>query len=518
MQLKGWLLLFFALLLLAPAGFAKEVTVIYNFPAETFADIEESISVSEDANAFSAFMRVAQQYGLDMNMTYYESFGGWFVNGINGINNTTEQYWHFWVNSEAATVGISGYVLSEDDVIELGFDDAPSKTAEAVVEEAVEWLAENQQQSGEIGSHSVWGTAFALIALNLLEGNRTVKQNAADYLLANQGEDAGFFYPGFDSDALHTAVSIMGLIANGLNIEDFRKDSATSIDFLLSKQENDGGFSGWGESDVDTTAWAAMAFNAAAQPLPTKSGKTPVDYLLSAQNLDGGFGYKAGQGSAQDFTAEALIAFASSGKEKDQAVEDALGWIQEQQSQQGCLSNAYTTALGAMALMSYDEDSSEARQCLKGLQLPDDGFGRDGVNSNAVDTALAAIALSEEILPTKKQLPDSSPDTIAIGSVAKFTVTITNTGSVSAKNVSISLQGIPDSWVQQETSELGIAEIKPNETAEAVIYVDLLEEGERSVQAIVSGTGVAGTAASNMLQFSVASASLSVSLSMEQAQ
>ncbi len=482
--MKKILIALLILALLTQFAAAKYVTTIFNFPEGTSQDIEELCTVPEDANAFHAFVTVAESSGLEMDLTYYESFDSWFVNGIDGVQNTQEQYWHFWVNNETSMVGISGHVPEDNDVIELGFADQP-KGKKSSTEKALEWLAANQQESGEIGEHKTWGNAFALIALNLFPGNEAVKQKASEYLLSNQGEDAGFSYPGFDSDALHTAVSIIGLIASGQTVESFSKNGSTALGFLLSKQERDGGFSGWGQSDVDTTSWAILSFAAASQPMPTKNSNTPANYLISAQNSDGGFGYQAGQDSLEDYTAEALIAFSAENQGTGQAAGNALTWLKGQQSAEGCFSNAYTTALGTIALTAYEEDTSSAMQCLEGMQLPDNGFGRNNQTSNAVDTALAVIALSGKSLPTEKQAAEENPELVPVGSIVKFTVAITNYGMVSAKNVSISLQGISGSWVQQQTSETSIVEIKPNETVEAEIFVEMKGTGQKDVFASV---------------------------------
>ncbi len=514
-NLKKFFLLLVLFSFLALHAAAKNVTVIYNFPTGTFTDIEDPINVADDANAFNAFMQVAAAHNLQMDMTYYPSFDSWFINGINGINSSGAQFWHFWVNAEFAPVGVSAFIPADGDAIELGFADAPSKTKQQAINDAIEWLAANQDSNGQIGQHAVWGNAFALMALDLSAGNDSIKQNAQGYLLANQAQDAGFAYPGFESDALHTGVSIMALIANGLSVEDFNKGNNTAIDFLLSKQENDAGFSGWGSSDVDTTAWAMLAFAATNKPMPTKNSKTPIEYLFSAQNSDGGFGYKAGQASAEDYSAEALIAFAAAGQEKNSAIATALNWIKAQQQPSGCLSNAYTTALGAMALIAYNRDANSALQCLKAMQLPDKGLGRDGVNSNAPDTAIAIIALSGKTFPTKKVAAPSSPNLVQVGSVVKFTVTITNNGKIPAKNLRISLNGLPSDWIQTETSTLSIPEIKPNETKQADIYVNMLAVGERTVFASVTADGILGSVNSNSLSFEIAAANLSVNLSMQ---
>lgn len=494
---------------------AKDITVIFNFPEGTSADVQETITLEEDANAFHAFVTVADEQNLELGMTYYESFDSWLIDSVNDVENSTGQYWHFWVNNESSMVGIGASVPENNDIIELGFENDPKGVESSVAETGLQWLLDNEQEDGEIGEHKTWGNAFSLIALNLFPENEGIKEAASDYLLSIQGEDAGFGYPGFDSDAVHTAVSILGLIANNLSLEDFAKDSVTSIQFLLSKQENDGGFSGWASSDVDTTSWAILAFKAAGQQTPSKNDNTPADYLFSAQNEDGGFGYQGGQASSEEYTSEALIALSAANQEASSEAGDALEWLLDQQGTDGCFSNSFTTALASIALSSFEEDTAEAIDCLETLQLEDNGFGRDGETSNAPDTALAVIALTGSTIPTMELTPVGNPDYVPLGGIAKFTVLITNTGPITAENVQISLSGIPESWINELTSERNFSSIEPNQTVEAEIYVEMMETGEIEVFASVSGEGLSGNAYSNSISFEIATTSLNVSLSME---
>jgi len=501
--------------LLLQTAAAKDTTVIFNFPEGTNQDVEQLVSLPNDGNAFQAFIKVAENHGLDMDMTYYESFDSWFVNGINNVQNTQEQYWHFWANNEMPDVGIGAFIPQNNDILELGFADQPKGMEKGTLENAVSWLAFNQNETGEIGEHKVWGNAFSLMALNLFPGNETVKEKAADYLLSNQGEDAGFSYPGFDSDALHTAVATMALISNDRNTESLDINGSSPTGFILSKQENDGGFGGWGSSDVDTTCWAMLALEAANMEIPEKNGNSAADYLVSSQNQDGGFGYQAGQDSSEEYTAEALIALKTAGFEESQAASNGLDWLKGKQGPEGCFSNSYTTALASIALQAHGEENSLALECLEGMQLADNGFGRDNQESNSVDTALAIIALTGNELPTKRQAIEENPGIVAVGSTVKFTLLVSNKGLVSAKNVSVSLEGIPFSWIKQEVSQTSLAEIKPGETIEAEIYAEIREAGQREVFARLSGQGFFGTANSNLLSFEIGEADLSVSLSMQ---
>jgi len=514
--LKKTIIAILILSLLAQSAAAKDITVIFNFPDGTSTDVEELASLPYDANSFNAFATVANNNSLNLDMAYYPDFDSWFINGINEVYGNEEneyQWWHFWVNNQESMIGISAHIPEDGDIIELGFADEPLGLQTTAIENAVNWLVENQQGDGEIGEHKVWGNAFALMALNLFEGNGTVKDLASDYLLENQGEDAGFGWPGWGSDALHTAAVIMAMIANQIEIPEVGGESA--MDFMLSRQESDGGFSGWGQGDVDTTSWAMMALAASNHAMPSNNGNSPVDYLSSAQNADGGFGYQAGGDSSEDYTAEALLALSAMNQENSNEAENALVWLKEQQESDGCFSNAYTTALATIAMAEFEEDTTDTTQCLEELQLLDNGFGRDGKTSNAVDTALAVIALSGNKIPTIVLEGEENPGIVAVGSIVKFTVEITNYGEVSAKNVSIGFQGIPFLWIQQETSDISIAEISPGQTVQAEIYVEMQETSNRDVFVTLSGEGIAESLNSNMLSFEVAEADLTVSLSMQ---
>ena len=116
---------------------------------------------------------------------------------------------------------------------------------------------------------------------------------------------------------------------------------------------------------------------------------------------------------------------------------------------------------------------------------------------------------------TQESRSEKNPELVAVGSVVKFTVEIRDRGEISASNVSVGLDGIPFSWIQQETSQTSIAEIEPGETVQVEIYIEMQQVGERDVFATVSGEGILAETNSNMLSFEVEEADLQVSLSMQ---
>ncbi|MDD5148334.1 MAG: terpene cyclase/mutase family protein [Candidatus ainarchaeum sp.] len=508
-------LVFCALLFLLGFASAKDVTVIFNFPSGPHADVIKLASLPEDANAFSAFSAAAAADSLDLNLAYFDGMG-FFVNGINGINNNwPSAYWHFWVNGSEAQVGISGFIPAGNDTIELGYENSPLGSNPLAFERAIDWLASSQKQGGEIGSHAVWGNSFALMALSLVEDRNSVKQKAIDYLLSNQYPNAGFGYPGFGADTGHSAVASMALLSNGKKLPDFGKNSITAIDYILSTQQNDGGFSSWGNSDIDSTSWAVLALSQSGAGMPEKNGFSPGDFMLNAQNADGGFGYNKGDSSKEDFTAEALLALKSEGLAKNQPVSNAISFLDSRKDQNNCLSNSYATALAVLAFNAWGEQYSSLQDCLKAQQLSDGGFSRNpSAGSNSVDTAIAAIALKGRALPLSVFSADYN-GLIPVNSIIKFSAKIKNTGKIKATNVSVALQGLPADWIDTESSTTSFSSILPGETKTAVIFAKAKSAGNFSVFAEVSANEISKNIASNALGFETAAALLEASLSME---
>ena len=137
--------------------------------------------------------------------------------------------------------------------------------------------------------------SWAIMALTSagIDKNDEKIQNAITFIKSNQNEaDLGWSWGvGMDSDVDSTAAAIMALISAGepqssINI-------TRGLEYIKSKQINNGGFDyGWGNSAA-TDSWAIQAIVAAGQDPTstnwTKEGKNPIDDLLSFQNQDGSF-------------------------------------------------------------------------------------------------------------------------------------------------------------------------------------------------------------------------------------
>lgn len=510
------IIVFLAILALSGLALAKEVSVSYNFPLEGgLADVKESVSVADDANAFTALVQLAQEKGIALDISYYDfdSDGvqeSAFINSASGLAGSDDfsKYWQFSQNNRPSMSGISAAIPANGESISLDY-------LEGNLQDAKEWLLDSQKASGAFGDNA-FQSSLALSALSLESGVQSAKDRAVAQLLSLQQADSGF------GDELYTSVAIIALTANGKPLSEFDMNGKTSIELLAEKQQSDGGFkSGSPKSDVDTTSWAAIAFEQSGAGTPSKDGKTPADFLLSAMHSNGSFGYDKDDATENTgFTEEALVALAAMDHAKDAGIEKSLEWLSGKQNADGCLSDGYLTAMAVIAFNSWGESekAGKAIECLKTLQNGDGSFGRSSNTSNSLDTGFAIIALEDEEFPLPAAKDSNSPETgeTSLNSIVKFTLSIKNSGIVKAKNVTISLDGIPESWILEESSDLEFSEIKSGETKTAEIFVQLKDSGSFIANAVIATAQAKNPFRSNSQAFTVWEAMLEPTLTLEQ--
>lgn len=73
-------------------------------------EASQSIDVAKGTNAFEAMKMLA-----DVN--YSTSAFGVFINSINGISNTADTYWLFWIDGKFAEKAIDAYSVEKDTVV-----------------------------------------------------------------------------------------------------------------------------------------------------------------------------------------------------------------------------------------------------------------------------------------------------------------------------------------------------------------------------------------------------------------
>lgn len=513
---------FFVFLFWTLNASATTVTVQFNFPLSSgFSDVSSPVIIAPDENAFTAFFLAAQDHNVTLDIQYFDFdgdgiFESAFINAVNGIGPPPDfsKYWLFSINNESALVGISAYFPSENDVLSLDYFEGQGT-------DAVEWLADHQEANGAFGPN-LFQHAFGFMGTSLASNHGitlppAVSENAIDFTLSQQQSDAGF------GDELYTAVSVMALLSNGVELEDFAVSGNTSLDYLTNLQNSDGGFeSGTSTSDVDTTSWATIAFVQAGQSLPDVNNQSPVDFLLSAQHANGSWGYDAQDTTESiEFTQEALIALSAANHPKDTQVQNALDWLSDQQDPEGCISDGFRTALGSIAFRSYNEPAlaDEAIDCLETMSNGDGSFGRTSNASNPMDTGLAVVAFSNQTFPLSVAPPSGDTNgNVSLNAILKFFVQIQNTSTVQAENVNVSLQGIPPAWIfdSDHGSIDHFDQILPGETKTAEIFVQVQSTGTYSVQGNVTTNSSTTPTLSNTVVIIVDESSLNASLSFIQ--
>ncbi|PIR97572.1 MAG: hypothetical protein COT91_00655 [Candidatus Doudnabacteria bacterium CG10_big_fil_rev_8_21_14_0_10_41_10] len=159
---------------------------------------------------------------------------------------------------------------------------------------------------------------LALRSAGVASSDDTVSKTK-DFLLAKQNTDGGWgFVADSASDTNMTAVGILALLQAGLPSSGSAVQEALS--YLQTAQNEDGGFpydpqSSFGaDSDSASTAWVVWALNALSiNPASwTKSAGNPISYLDSLQNETGYVGFQSADEQATSFsvvtTAYAVIA------------------------------------------------------------------------------------------------------------------------------------------------------------------------------------------------------------------
>lgn len=148
-----------------------------------------------------------------------------------------------------------------------------------------------QMGSSSLLNDDMWGV-IALIAAGDPSSSAEI-QGMVAFIEANQGADNGWSWGvGQASDADSTATAIMALIAAGKpnsqqNIQD-------AVDYLKTQQDTTtAGFLSWGSANPDSTSYAMDGIVAVGQE-PTsaewqKNSTNPMEYLLTWQQADGGF-------------------------------------------------------------------------------------------------------------------------------------------------------------------------------------------------------------------------------------
>lgn len=166
------------------------------------------------------------------------------------------------------------------------------------------------------------GASWALVAINY--GGYEIPQNPnvttqatedmyIDYLLSRQLSDGGF---SFSASAETGDPDMTGMVLLALSFYSDRDDVKSTIDraveCLSYLQDEDGGFTSFGEISAESCAQVILALTRLGISLDderfVKNGRTVLDKLLEYQNEDGGFSHVMGDPTNGVATEQALLA------------------------------------------------------------------------------------------------------------------------------------------------------------------------------------------------------------------
>ncbi|HLC70043.1 MAG TPA: DUF4430 domain-containing protein [Patescibacteria group bacterium] len=84
-----------------------------------------SIQVAENTTLYNAMEKLANQRKITWQTKEYGSLGR-FVDSLNGITSDRirGKYWIFYINGETAKIGISSYILKNNDLIKWNYEDS----------------------------------------------------------------------------------------------------------------------------------------------------------------------------------------------------------------------------------------------------------------------------------------------------------------------------------------------------------------------------------------------------------
>ena len=167
------------------------------------------------------------------------------------------------------------------------------------------------------------GAAWALIALDCGEYEmpdapegavQATREMYMDYILSRQLTDGGFDFSGNRADPDMTAMALMAL-APYSEREDVTQAIESGVECLAGLQNDDGGFSSYGEANAESCAQVLIALTRlgikADDERFVKNGVTILDKMLTYQKKNGSFMHTDGGEDDAMSTEQALNAIVS---------------------------------------------------------------------------------------------------------------------------------------------------------------------------------------------------------------
>ncbi len=164
-----------------------------------------------------------------------------------------------------------------------------------------------------IGAQGIMSLIYGQHLLN--NGQKSAlytQQTLLEALLALQLEDGGWALRGETGDVDVTAMALQALAP----CTEAEVSVSRGLEFLSARQNEDGGYSGFGEANAESTAQVIMALTAlGVDPLKDarfiKNGLTALDAFQGYRLAEGGWAHTRGGAVNQSATSQALMALVS---------------------------------------------------------------------------------------------------------------------------------------------------------------------------------------------------------------
>ena len=176
-----------------------------------------------------------------------------------------------------------------------------------------EYIAQTPAET--TGRQGIMSIIFGLHVLNNMQDAKLSGQTIAS-LLELQLADGGWALYGDVSDVDVTAMAVQALALH----RNSRTDAAQAIEaataLLSERQQDNGGYSGFGKENAESCAQVIMALSALGIDCRTderfvKNGRSPLDALLDFRLGSGGFEHEHGGGENSSASVQALCALIS---------------------------------------------------------------------------------------------------------------------------------------------------------------------------------------------------------------
>jgi len=332
------------------------------------------------------------------------------------------------------------YQLSETTTTSLAGKTFPFKPSDPEIVNALNYLKNMQDLSGNIGGFHISCWAIMAIASAGYDPHNFRKNSYSivDYIINNRNQID-------QTKATDLSKFILALTAaheNPRNIE--------GIDYVALLEATFRNNQFGDETMLNDDFWAIMALRSAGASKSDFKIQSAASFIKNHQNSDGGWSWNIGGASDVDDTSAAIMALISAGESNQSpSILNALNYLKSQLNPNGGFTymgevNAASNAWGIMALTAagvnptssdWIKNGKSPVDALLTLQNPDGSFSyAQGQSGSAWWTSYAIPALLGKFYPIQESFIIQSTTTTILTSISTSSITQSLTTQTKTKN------------------------------------------------------------------------------------